>query len=182
MMPSQLHMFWVKFQIKRNWFFADEFEVDFSIATCAVPWNSFFPLGISILKSQLSDLKWIGTLLTILDGMYTLLFSFILSVTELAKQFSVLMILLYYMFKPKSDMSSTKYLLRVELWRWNPVPMVRGVLLVWLYALSLLLCELYCSWRLLYHVQHQFWQNVHRLFNFISLCCCFRIFLGPHKI
>ena len=71
MMPSQLHTFWVKLQIKSNWFFADEFEVDFSIATCAVPWNSFFPLRVSILKSQLSDLKWIGTLLTILDGMYT---------------------------------------------------------------------------------------------------------------
>ena len=51
--------------------------------------------------------------LTILDRMYTLLFSFILCVTESAIEFSILIILSNNMQKPKLGMISTKYLYSV---------------------------------------------------------------------
>ena len=115
--------------------------------------------------------------------MYTPLFYFILCVTEFVIEFSILIILSYDMHKHKSHTNSTKSLLRVDLWRWILSPTFRGVSLSWLYALSLLLWESYCSWRLLFIM---FITNSDRMFTDLSISFLCAVvsesFLGPHKI
>ena len=141
----------------------DVFEVDFYITTCAVPWNSFFCQEYHFWSPNL--------------------FPFILCVTELAIKFLTLIILSYDMHKPKSDMCSTKYLLRVDLWRRSSSPSIRRVSLIWLYALSLLLWESYCTWWLFFIM---FITNSDKMFTDFSISVLGSFvsesFVGPHKI
>ena len=115
--------------------------------------------------------------------MYTPLFYFILCVTEFVIEFSILIILSYNKHKHKSDMNSTKSLLLVDFWTWILSPTFRGVSLSWIYALSLLLWESYCSWRLLFIM---FITNSDRMFTDLSISFLCAVvsesLLGPHKI
>ena len=112
-------------------------------------------------------------------------FSFLYSLCDRISwiEFSVFIILSDDIHKPKLNTSSTKSLLRVDLWRWIPSPTARGVSLIWLYALALLLWKLYCSWQLVFII---FITNSDKmLIDFsISFLCVVgsHSFLGPQKI